>query len=238
MSDRLNRKNLKHDRFVEGAEETFVSVRHHARTAAAIAGGVALLIIAGISWVMWQQSREAKAQTALAQAISEFERPLAGEEEQANPGAKTWSSEDERLEQTEPMFRELVEQHRGTDASDVAALYLGQILVRRDRAEEALPLFERFVRAHPDHLLAGTSQLSIYQIRMSTGQKQEVMTEIERELSADEPRVPKDALLAMLAQAHEADGQSARAREAWQRIANEYPDSPYAADAQRRIARS
>ena len=238
MSDRINRKNLKHDKFVEGAEDTLVSVRQHARTAIFAAVAILVLIAAAVGWVSWQRAQERKAQTLLADAINSFERRIASEETAANPLEKTWASEEDRLAQTEPMFRAVIDQYGRTDASDIASLYIGQILVRQNKPTEALPLFEAFVREHPEHLLAGAAQMSVYQIRLAGEERTRTIEELERAAASDEPRLPKDAILAMLAEAYESDGNGSKARDAWQRIANEFPDSPYALDAQRRIATS
>lgn len=237
MADRINRKDLKHDAFVEGAGETLVSVREHARTAILIAVAAIVLIVAAIGFVTWRRSVAEKAQTQLAEAISTFERPVSTEADPQTPAERTFASEEERLQKTEPMFRAVIDQYGSTDAADVARLYLGQILVRQGKASEALPLFQEFVSDHGDHFLAGSAQMSVYQIRMAEGQRAEVVSEMEQQLSSDEPRLPKDALLALLAEAYEAAGDGAKARDAWQRLANEFPDSSYAVDAQRKIAR-
>lgn len=236
MSDRINRKNLKHDKFVEGAEETLVSVRQHARTFTIAAAAILVLILGAVGFVLWQRGQEAKAQAQLAEAIESFERPVASADAPADPASETWSSESERLEKTQPMFAAVVDEYGRTDAADIASLYLGQILVRQQKTSEALPLFESFVREHPDHLLAGAAQMSVYQIRLAGEQRTQTIEELERAAASEEPRLPKDAILALLANAYEAQGDGAKARDAWQRIANEFPDSPYALDAQRRIA--
>lgn len=237
MSDRINRKDLKHDRFVEGAGDTIVSVREHARTALAIAIAAIVLIVAAVGFVAWRRTVEERAQTSLAEAISTFERPLRDEAPEGTAEDRSFASEDERLQKSQPLFQAVVDQYGSSDAADVARLYLGQILVRQGKSAEALPLFEEFLSDHDDHFLAGSAQMSVYQIRMAEGQKSEVVAEMEQQLSSDTPRLPKDVLLAMLAEAYEAEGERVKARDAWQRLANEFPDSAYAIDAQRKIAR-
>ena len=238
MSDRFNRKDLKHDAFVEGTGAGIVSVRENARTAITIAIAAIVLIVAAIGFFAWRRSVEERAQSTLAEAISAFERPLQSEAPEGTPADRAFASEDDRLQKTEPMFRAVIDEYGSSDAADVARLYVGQILVRQGKGAEALPLFEEFLDDHDDHFLAGSAQMTVYQLRMAEGQKAEVMAELEQQLSSDEPRLPKDVLLSMLADAYEADGDGAKARDAWQRLANEFPDSPYAIDAQRKIASS
>ena len=44
-----------------------------------------------------------------------------------------------------------------------------------------------------------------------------------------------DTLLSLLAQSYDAQGNSEKSKETLRRIATQFPDSPYAIDAQRRI---
>lgn len=236
MSDRLNRKNLKHDKFVEGAEETLLTVKQHGRTLAIAAVAILGLILGAIGYVAWARAQEKKAQVLLAEAIEAFERPVASAEAPADPAQKTWASQEERFQKTRPMFQDVVDSYGRTDAADLASLYLGQMLVRDGKSQEALTLYEKFVREYSDHLLAGSAQMTIYQIRLAGDQRTQAIEELERAAASEEPRLPKDTILALLANAYEAEGEGAKARDAWQRIANEFPDSPYALDAQRRIA--
>jgi len=46
--------------------------------------------------------------------------------------------------------------------------------------------------------------------------------------------LPADTLLALLAQSYDAQGNSEKSKETYRRIATQFPDSPYAMDAQRR----
>ncbi len=64
------------------------------------------------------------------------------------------------------------------------------------------------------------------------------MIELNAELAktADQGQsLPPDTLLALLAQAYDAQGNSEKSKETYRRIATQYPDSPYAIDAQRRV---
>ena len=50
-----------------------------------------------------------------------------------------------------------------------------------------------------------------------------------------EELLPSDTLLVLLAHAYDAQGNTDKSKETYRRIVTEYPDSPYAVEAQRRV---
>jgi TolA-binding protein len=62
-----------------------------------------------------------------------------------------------------------------------------------------------------------------------------VAQELQAEIGKSEPNLPPDALLALLAHAWDAQGNAQKTKEAYRRITTEYPESPYALEAQRRM---
>ena len=235
MSQRLNRQTIKHDKFIDEVEVAYASLRQNRQRLIGIAIAVlAILAIAGGIY-MYQQKQEGEAQLLLADAINVMQKPLATE--QGAP-ADAFKSEAERSAKAEAMFKQVADKYRGRDAADIASLYLAQMDVERGNAKDARPKFEAFLQSHPKHILAGAAQMSLFEIELGSGETQKVVDSVNQQLAQDDPRVPKDALLGLLARTYESQGQEAKARDAYQRIINEYPDSPYAIDAQRKVARS
>lgn len=231
----LNKHDMKHDKFIDEMEVAYTSIQQNRKRL--IAGVLALLALIGIaSAIYWyQQSRENQAQVLLGDAIATLEKPLAGETGAAPDAPKT---EVERSAKAEAMFRQVADKYRGRDAADVASLYLAQMEVAKGNLKDARPRLEAFLQSHSDHILAGSAQLSLFQLDLAAGQGQKVIDDINKQLISETPRLPKDALLGFLAKTYEAQGQENKAKEAYQRIINEYPNSPYTIDAQRKIARS
>jgi len=127
------------------------------------------------------------------------------------------------------------EKYSGTDASDVAGLYLARIAASRGDIKTARPLLEAFVKNQKDHILAGAARFSLYQMRIESGEAAQVAIEVNAELAKAQPSLPGDSLLVLLAQAYEAQGDSAKSKEAYRRITTEFPESPYAVEAQRHV---
>ena len=84
-------------------------------------------------------------------------------------------------------------------------------------------------------MLGGSARFSLYQLRIENGEAAKVAGELQSEINKSDPVLPADTLLVLLAHAYDAQGNAEKSKEAFRRITTEFPDSPYALEAQRRI---
>jgi TolA-binding protein len=232
---REHRRELKHDRFVDEIGSLSARARENQRLL--ITAGVAIIAIIIVVYgvFVYRSTREGKAQQALSDAITTLDSPLlppAGG--QPVPGAK-YKTEAERNAAAEKQFKDVKTKFGGTDAADVADLYLARFDAGRGDTATARKLLQQFIHDHPKHVLVGTARFSLYQLRIENGEAQQVANELNAEITKMDPVLPADTLLILLAHAYDAQNNGAKAKEAYKRIATEYPDSPYALEAQRRM---
>lgn len=234
--DRQHRHDLKHDKFVDEIGALSGKARDNQRILYTLGGGLIVLALIVYGIFFYRSNREEKAQAALAGAIETFEAtvgdPPAG---QPQPTGLHFKTEQERNAAAEKQFADVRANHGGTDASDVAGLYLARIAVGKGDTKTARPLLEQFISEHKDHILVGSARYSLYQIRIESGEAAQVASELDSELAKPEPSLPGDSLLMLQAQAFEIQGNTPKAAEAYRRITTEYPESPYAIEAGRRM---
>ena len=235
--DRQHRRELKRDRFVDEVGSLTSKARENQRllvtTTAALVG--LALIVYGIYF--YRTNHERQAQDALSAAIEAIDSPLIQNQPGAppNPLAK-FKTEDERTSRSEAMFRDVQKKYPGTDASDVAALYLARIDASRGDVANARKLLQSFIDDHPKHILVGAARYSLYQLRIENGETPQVIAELNTELGKVQDQVlPPDAILELLSKAYETQGNIEQSKEALRKIIRQYPDSPYALEAQRRV---
>lgn len=236
MSARLNRREIKHDKFVDDMELAYGVAKNNAVRIIAVIAGLVVLAAAIYGFFVWQGKREIKAQTQLADAIRIWESPIG----QPGPGGKIdFSTEQEKVAKAEPLFAAIAADYSGRDAADVAGLYLAQILASKGDMKGAEEHLQKFVGAHPDHLLGASARIGLYNLQIAAGNEgaKKAIAALEQELNSAKNPLPVDTVLALLAQAYEVLGDDAKARDAYQRIVNEFPDSPYTLEAQRKTFR-
>lgn len=233
--DRQHRRELKRDKFVDEIGTLSSKARENQRLLVTATAAIVVLALIGYGIYFYRSDREKKAQGALSAAIETMSSPLLqpGGGEQP-PGAK-YRTDAEKNAAAEGQFRKVMSDYSGTDAADVAGLYVASFDSTHSNYPEARKLLEKFVRDKPDHLLWGAACYSLYQLRIETGEAPQVAAELNKEITKTDPVLPTDTLLVLLAHAYDAQGKDAQTKDAYRRIVTEFPDSPYALEAQRRI---
>ncbi len=232
--DRQHRRELKHDKFVDEVGALSVRARENQRVLILLTAAAVIVAVGVYGFFFYRSNREAKAQSALASAIQTFESPLippAGS--QPVPNAK-FKTEAERTNAAESQFKALRGEYSGSDAADVAGLYLARIDAMKGDVAGSRKLLEEFVKAEPNSMLAESARYSLYQLRIDTGEAPQVAHELEAEVNKTTAVLPADSLLSLLAHAYEIQGDGVKTKETYRRISTEFPDSPYAVEAQRR----
>lgn len=234
MNERLTRKDMKRNELAEALERSRSFVETNARilVIAAVAVAVAALLAAGVWW--WLAYQDAQAGDALAEALEVYRAPVGPDAAPAEEGGLTFPDAAARRARAGELFGEVRSGYRFADAADVAGVYLGQIAAEEGDLERARELWGDFVDEHDDHLLAGQVQVNLIHLERQEGRGEQALAELQAMLDAapDERRLPGDVALYEMARTLEELGRDDEARATWQRLAEEYPASPYAAEAQ------
>lgn len=233
--DRQHRHDLKHDKFVDEIGALSERARANQRLLLAIGGGIIAIALIAYGIYFYRGNREEAAQQALAVAIETADAPI-GETRPEGTTGPHFKTEAERNAAAEKAFKDVSAKHSGTDAADVAGLYLARMAVTKGDVKTARTLLEDFVSDHGDHILVSTAKFSLYQLRIENGEAAQVAQELDAELAKTEPVLPGDSLLVLLAQAYEVQGNAAKSKEAYKRITTEFPESPYVVEAARRAS--
>jgi predicted negative regulator of RcsB-dependent stress response len=234
--DRQHRHDLKHDKFVDEIGALSVRARANQRLLLTIAGAVVAVAVIAFGIYFYRANREDSAQQALATAIETAEASVGEAQPPQGATGPHFKTEAERTAAAEKAFKDLRANHSGTDAADVAGLYLARMAVARGDVKTAQPLLQEFVDDHGDNILSSTTRFSLYQLRIENGEAAQVAQELEAEIAKTEPVLPGDSLLVLLAQAYDVQGNSAKSKEAYKRITTDFPESPYVVEAARRAS--
>ena len=230
---RQHRRELKHDKFVDEIGVLSTRARENQRLLVSLAVAVHLVALVTYGLYFYRSNQERKAQEMLATAIDTIESPII-QPNQPNPQAK-FKTEALRSAAAEKQFKDVKAKYSRTDAAGVADLYLARIAAARNDVAGARKLLQSFIQEHPKELLVGSARYSLYQMRIESGEAKQVSGELNAELTKKDPVLPTDSLLVLLAHSYEVQGNDLKSRDTYKRIVTEYPDSPFALEAQRRV---
>lgn len=233
MSQRIQRRELKRNDLADTVGKTVDYVSHHRRGVTEVTViAVALLVLVG-GFLVFRQFRERQAGRDLSAALAALETPLAGPTGAAAAETKTYATAAERDREAEKHLRKAAER-KSTDAGRAAAVILA---ARGEKPAEALELLARAARDGGAEV-AALAELDYARLLAAQGKSAEAIDRLKRAIESADSEAPKDALLFALAQIYERAGSASDARATYQRLVNDYPESPYRIEAQQKLPSS
>ncbi len=226
MGRRITRKQLKQDdEFVSAAEWIFRWIADNRRQLMAAIGAVfaAAIVWWGVS--AWMGSRTDDASLLLYRAVQTFEGDAAAGS--LVPGGDVDAAEIE--------FQQVVESYGGSDQADMAKLYLARIALSRGQTEEARAIFVDLSQKNGNNVIGRLATLDLIDLRIASGQVAEVAGELESMIVGQDGGLPRDAALYKLGEVFVDSGDPERARTYFERLVEEFPESPYLMNARLRL---
>ena len=221
-----------------GAARDLVSNRQRDIMRLVVVAVVVLAVVGGYSW--WRQSRNAKASAALAEGLAVFEAPVVAPAAPA-PGspvpvqqAGTFQTEQAKLEAALPKLIAAADKYPNSQAGIAARYYAASALASLGRFAEAEQRYQEVVdKAGGSLIYDRTARLGLADAQAAQG-KFDSAIEIYREISTDtNSQLPLDGVLMSLGRTYARAGRHEEAVRAFSRVVDEFPQSPYAADARR-----
>jgi len=226
MGRRITRKQLKRDdEFVSAAEWIFRWIADNRRQ---LMAGIGAVFAAAIVWwgaSAWMGSRTDDASLLLYNAVQTFEGAAAAGS--LVPGGDVDAAEIE--------FQQVVESYGRSDQADMAKLYLARIALSRGQTDQARAVLVDLSQKHGDDLIGRLATLDLIDLRIASGQVEEVAGELEAMIVGQGAGLPRDAALFKLGEVFVTSGDPERARTYFERLVEEFPESPYLTNARLRL---
>ncbi|MCX6552176.1 MAG: tetratricopeptide repeat protein [Acidobacteria bacterium] len=209
-----------------------------------IYGGFALLLLAvGVAGtVAYRQSAAAKAAGSLAEAMSVAEAqvvaPTAAEAGKApTQPAGTFPTDKARLEAALPKLMAVADAYPAADAGIMARYRAASALVALGKTAEGIQRYQE-VAAKGTGIYRVMAKLGIADAQVAAGQFDQAIASYKEVSALNADDAPADGILMQLARAYRLAGKTDEAKKTFKRVADEYPQSPYAPLARREMESS
>lgn len=235
---RTERHHLKENEVAEwvlGLREWFEANRT-ATTYGALAIGVLAVAIAGTT--LWRQSSENRASAMLAEAMAVAEARIAAPAAQASAGQApvqepgTYPTDLARFEAALPRFMAVAEAYPSSQAGIIARYRAAAAMVGLGRTDEARQHFQEVVDRGTG-VYQAMARLGIADACLASGAYDQAVAALEDVVAKHADDAPVDGVLMELGRAYRMAGKAEDAAKAFKRVADEFPLSPYAAQARR-----
>ena len=235
------RHKLKENEFARTVAHARETMQERGRDVGIIAIVViaALALAGGYGW--WRQSRNAKSNALLAEALTVEEAPVVAPAAPA-PGSPlpvqqpgTFATDQARLEAALPKLMHAADSYPGTAAGITARYHAASVLAALGRYAEAEQRYKEVVDKGGSGLYGRTARMGLADVLVSQGKYDDAI-KIYQEVSTDtKSQLPVDGVLMQLGRAYMKAGKKNEAAHAFTRVVEEFPQSLYAAEARREM---
>jgi predicted negative regulator of RcsB-dependent stress response len=224
MGRRITRKQLKQDEFVSTMDTVIHWMSDKWRPVLIGLGAVCFVILLWWLGTIWSRSRTHQASYQLYQALNAYQQELAGDQTATGPDS------------AEAILQETIDRFPTLDQADVARVYLARIHMSRNELERARDLLVYVVDRRRNNAVARVAALDLVQLRVATGQSAEVAQQLEAMVAGPNRGLPRDAALFQLGELYVHQNELERARQYFEKLVEEFPESSYVNRARQRIA--
>jgi predicted negative regulator of RcsB-dependent stress response len=233
---RLTRKDIKRDEFTAVVGRSVEYAETHVRTLVYAVGGILLLVALAVAFHYYRSSQQDKANGALAAALKVYQAPVtATGAKPTDADEPSFPTDEARRARAKELLAKVRKDYGSTDAGDVAGLYLAQIAADEGKTDEARKLWGDYADGHKGTMLGAEAQLNLLSLDRKQGKGEEVVKQLRSMLEKGESPLPQDMVLHELGGTLEQLQRPQEALQSYQRILDEFPQSPYRSDAQQRI---
>jgi tetratricopeptide (TPR) repeat protein len=234
MSNRLTKQQMKTDQLQHALTDArdFVSTHRSETFRWTLVGGAVVLLVAGTWGALILRGNRLGGR--LSSALALFDAPLASDPAPA-PGARVFKSAAERTEAARAELSALAKDSPSSKAGRAATVLLLSLDGAKAATGTNLDAAKAFAASESGTIVAGVAAVAALDAEAAAGRPKEAIETAKKYLEAGDPPVSKDVLVFEMGRLYEQTGQNAEAKNFYQRLVTDFPDSPLKPDAQLRL---
>ena len=201
---------------------------------------VAVIVVAVVGFMMWRTQSSSQAAAMLADAMTTERAQVAlppppGATAPAPAPAGSYPTEKARNEAALAKFMAVADAYASSESGIVARYHAAAMLMALGRHPEAQQRYQEVIDRAGKSVYGQMAMLGKADAEVAAG-KFDAAIAVYKQLSADKDgQLPVDGILMQLGRACDAAGKAGDARQAFKRIVDEFPQSPYSTEAKRAL---
>jgi TolA-binding protein len=202
-------------------------------------GWIALVVFAVgaaiLGYWFWHQREQQGAQTLLADAMIVQEARVGPPAAATGGGGLTFPTERERAQAALTKFKAAADAYPSTDAGMFARYQEASTQVVLGNPADAVKSYQSVIDRAGSRLIGQTARLGLAAAQARSGQVDQAITTYKELAQRKDGGLPVDGILMELGRVYRDAGRSAEAQQTFNRLIEEFPDSPFNADARREL---
>jgi len=234
---RTERRHLKENELQTFARQLTEAYGEHQRETTAVIALVAVAAVAAIGFFAWRQNVEAKAHVLLAEAVAVQGARVgpATAPGQTDQGGLHFATERERAQTALTKFKVSADAYPSTDAGIYSRYQQAATYMTLGDGAGAAAAYQQVIDKDGDGIYGQMARLGLAEAQASLGRYEEAITAFQVMAQRKDGPLPIDAILMQLGRTYVEAGKPAEAQQTFNRLVQEFPESPFGADARREL---
>jgi predicted negative regulator of RcsB-dependent stress response len=233
----VERHHLKENEFAKSVQSVSSWVAENRDLTVKVAAA-ALIVVVGVGgYSLWRKHTNDQAGSWLGIAMAIADAPVVPPP--TLPGASqtpnTYPTEKAKFEAALTAFHEVVNRYPSTSAAMAARVEIASTLLMLNRFAESEQAYQAIVADSKDSFYGPMAKLGVAEAQAAQGQYDKAITGFTDLAGQRDGALPVDGVLMQLAQTYLKAGKPKDARAAFQQVVDQFPNSPYVAEARQRI---
>jgi TolA-binding protein len=201
-------------------------------TTALLVGILALVVIAG-GYFLWSERLQSRAHALLAEAVVVQDARVSPPGTPAAAG--TYPTERARLQKATERFKAVADAYPSTDAGIYARYQEAVDQVALGNVAAATAAYQDIIRREGDRVYGQMARLGLAEVQALAGQYDQAINTFKEMAQRKDGPLPIDGILMQLGRTYREAGKPADAQQTFNRIVQEFPESPFNQEAKREL---
>jgi len=232
---RAERQRLKQNDLGELTRQVQEAFTARQRDLAWIAGVVLVVGAAALGYWAWHTREQQGAQKLLADAMVVAEARIGPPAAATGATGLTFPTERERAQAALTKFKAAADAYPTSDAGLFARYQEASTQVVLGNPDEAAKTYQVVIDGAGNRLIGQTARLGLAAAHARGGQFDQAITTYKELAQRKDGRLPIDGILMELGRVYRDAGRAGEAQQTFNRLIEEFPDSPFNADAKREL---
>ena len=230
---RAERHHLKENELQTIARDLRGRYEERRKETTAVLVVAAVVAVAAIGFFAWRERVQTRAATLLAEATAVKDARI-GPPGTAEQGLR-FNSERDRAEAAVKKFKATADAYPSTDAGIFARFQEAGTYMVLGNPAQAVAAYQQVIDKAGNRVYAQTARLGLAEAQAAQGQYEQAINTFKELAQRKEGPLPVDGILMQLGRTYLVAGKRADAQQTFNRLVEEFPDSPYTSDARREL---
>ena len=233
---RTERHHLKENELARMARSAQQAVEERRSQLMMAAIAVVVVLVIALGYFGWRRSVDSRAHSLLAEALI-VETARVGPP--AAPGTPSqglvYPTERDKYQAALAKFKAVADQYPSTSAGQFARYREGTTQMALGNVKEAMAAYQQVIDVSGDGIYGQMARLGQAQAQARSGQFDPAINTYKELSTRTDGTLPLDGILMQLGQTYLEAGKPTDAQQTFNRIVEEFPDSPFSVDARREL---